>query len=184
MTPAHVADCAALIAERDILMTQFEAPPETVASARSLAKAQGALTILNPAPARPVDPKVLANADVLTPNAIEARALLSLPPDADVADVDLGRQLLGYGAGSVVITQVERGALIVDSVGAAQILALPIQAVDVAGDSFNAALAVCLGEGMELDSAARVAVRAGAYGAMRLGVIAGLPTRAQLDAFA
>ncbi len=185
MTPAHVADCAALIADCDILMTQFEVPPETVAAALSLAKEQGTLTILNPAPGRPVNPDLLASVDVLTPNAIEARVLLGLPPAADVAELDLGRQLLDYGVGSVVITQGERGALIVNSSGAAQIPALPIQAVDVtgAGDSFNAALAVCLGEGMDLDLAARVAVRAGAYAAKRLGVIAGLPTRAQLDSF-
>ena len=52
-----------------------------------------------------------------------------------------------------------------------------------AGDSFNAALAVSLGEGRSLADAARVAVRAGAYTARRMGVIAGLPRRAQLERF-
>ncbi len=186
LKPDHVEQCAAIIGDCDILMTQFEVPPETVAAALSLGKAKGALTILNPAPARRADPKLLANTDILTPNATEARILLGLPADAAIDEEKLGRQLLALGVGSVVITQGERGALIIEDSGARQIPALPIQAVDVtgAGDSFNAALAVSLGEGKDLDTAARVAVRAGAYTAMRPGVIAGLPTRTQLEDFA
>ena len=185
MRPAQVSQCAGIIAESDILMTQFEVPPETVATALAAGKAVGALTILNPAPARPADPDLLASVDILTPNAIEARMLLDLPPDAIIDEGELGRKLLEYGVGSVVITQGERGVLIVRQSGARQIPALSIQAVDVtgAGDSFNAALAVSLGEGMDLDEAVAMAVRAGAYTATRLGVIAGLPTRAQLEAF-
>lgn len=185
LTRRHVVDCAAVIGKSDILMAQFEAPAETVAAALSLAKQLGAMTLLNPAPARPADPDMLANVDILTPNAGEARLLLGLPPDADVAAEALARRLLEYGVGSVVITQGERGALTVDAAGATQIPAIPIKAVDVtgAGDSFNAALAVSLGEGLNLVDAARVAVRSGAYTAMQLGVIAGLPTRAQLEGF-
>ena len=185
MRPAQVSACAGIIAESDILMTQFEVPPETVAAALAAGKAGGALTILNPAPARRADPDLLASVDILTPNATEARILLGLPPEAAIDEGELGRELLEYGVGNVVITQGERGALIVRGSGTRQIPALPIQAVDVtgAGDSFNAALAVSLGEGMDLDEAVSVAVRAGAYTATRLGVIAGLPTRAELDAF-
>lgn len=186
LRPEHVRACADIIADCDILMTQCEIPPETVAAALQLGKDQGALTILNPAPARPLDPKTLAAVDILTPNAIEARMLLGLPADAPNAEAELGRELLALGAGSVIITQGERGALIVDADGTTQIPALPIHAVDVtgAGDSFNAALAVGLGDGLPLLDAVRLAVRAGAYAATRLGVIAGLPTRAQLESFA
>ena len=185
LTPQHVATCAALIGDSDILMAQFEAPAETVAAALALGKELGALTLLNPAPARAADPEMLANVDILTPNASEARLLLGLPPNADVAAEALAQRLLDYGVGSVVITLGEHGALIVDAAGATHIPAIPIQAVDVtgAGDSFNAALAVSLGEGRSLADAARVAVRAGAYTARRLGVIAGLPRRAQLERF-
>ena len=185
LTPRHVADCAALIADCDTLMTQFEAPTETVAAALSLGKELGALTLLNPAPARIADPDMLADVDILTPNAGEARLLLGLRPDAKAPTEYLARRLLDYGVGSVVVTQGERGALIVDATGATQIPAIPISAVDVtgAGDSFSAALAVSLGEGLNLVDAARVAVRAGAYTALRLGVIDGLPTREQLERF-
>ena len=86
----------------------------------------------------------------------------------------------------LVVTLGDEGALIVDGVEASHVPAIPIQAVDVtgAGDSFNAALAVSLGEGRPLNEAVQYAVRAGAYTALRLGVIDGLPTRAQLEKFA
>ena len=185
MTAQHVQDCAALIDDCDILMTQFEVPPEAVAAALALGKAKGALTILNPAPARPTDSRLFANVDVLTPNASEARILLGLPPDDPCPTVELARRLLALGAGTVIVTLGAEGALIATAEQTTQVAALSIQAVDVtgAGDSFNAALAVCLGEGKSLEEAVRVAVCSGAYTALRHGVINGLPTRAELEHF-
>ena len=185
MTPGHVQACEPLIADCDILMTQFELPPETVAAALALGKANGALTILNPAPARPADPQLFADVDVLTPNAIEARVLLGLPPDAALDEAYLARRLLDHGIGAVVMTLGDRGALLVTEEETIEIPALPIQAVDVtgAGDSFNAALAVSLGEGAVLEAAVRFAVDAGAYTVRHIGVIDGLPTRAELATF-
>ena len=193
LRPRHVLDRARDIADCDILMTQFEIPSDTAALALAVGRDQGALTILNPAPARPADAAMLSQVDILTPNAIEARVLLGLPPDAEVPDELLAYELRAFGVDSVVITQGARGALVVDHHGPTQIPAPSINAVDVtgAGDSFNAALAVGLGATLNMEewewdlrAAVRLAVRAGAYTARHLGVIAGLPTRAQLDDFA
>ena len=185
MTPQHVEDCAAPIGECGILMTQFEAPPAAVATALALGKASGALTILNPAPARATDARMLANVDILTPNAGEARILLGLPPQDPSPIAELARGLLALGPSAVIITLGADGALIATADGTTHVPALPIQAVDVtgAGDSFNAALAVGLGAGKTLGEAVDSAIYAGAYTALRQGVIAGLPTRAELQRF-
>ncbi len=182
MTPQHARDCAAEIGDCDILMTQLEIPIETAAAALRLGKESGATTILNPAPAQPVKREQLADVDILTPNASEARILLGLPPDDPSPPRDLAQRLLGLGVDCVVITLGGDGALIADGVGTTRIPAVSIQVVDVtgAGDSFNAALAVSLGEGLALQDAVQFAVRAGAYTALHLGVIDGLPTRADL----
>lgn len=186
MTPRHVQACAAEIGASDILMTQLEIPLATALSALRLGKASGALTMLNPAPAQPIERANLADVDILTPNASEARILLGLPPDDPSPPLDLARRLLELGAGKVVVTLGEEGALIVSGAEAAHVPAIPIQAVDVtgAGDSFNAALAVALGDGMALEAAVQSAVCAGAFTALRLGVINGLPTREELENFA
>ncbi len=186
MTAQAVRDCEALIAQCDILMTQFEAPAAPVAEALKLGKAHGKLTICNPAPARSVDASMFAHVDILTPNATEARILLGLPPDDPSPVETLAGKLLDYGVATVIVTLGARGALIVNRAGQTHIPALSIDAVDVtgAGDSFNAALAVFLGEGLTIEAAARRAVIAGAYTAMRIGVIDGLPTRAEYERFA
>lgn len=185
MTPQRIRDCTTEISDSDILMTQLEIPPESAAAALRLGKDSGALTILNPAPAQPIEQAYLADVDILTPNASEARILLGLPPDDASPPHDLAQRLLELDVGRVVVTLGADGALIADGAETTHVPAIPIQAVDVtgAGDSFNAALAVSLGEGLTLEEAVRFAVRAGAYTALHLGVIDGLPTRADLENF-
>jgi ribokinase len=146
----------------------------------------GALTLLNPAPGQPVfDSDQLAHVDLLTPNETEARILLGLEPDDPTPTADLARRLLDLGVRQVVVTLGAKGALIASAGLMEQVSAPKIEALDVtgAGDSFNAALAVGLGEGLELRDAVEWATYAGAYCATHLGVIDGLPTREQLDAF-
>ena len=186
MTAQQVRDCEELIQGSDILMTQFEVAPQAVATALALGKRHGALTILNPAPARVSDPAIFADVDILTPNAGEARLLLGLQPDDKSPTVELAGRLLDKGVGTVVVTQGAEGALIVSDAHVKHIPAIPIAAVDVtgAGDSFNAALAVFLGEGLSIENAVSRAVIAGAYTAMHLGVIKGLPGRGEYERFA
>ncbi len=185
MQPQHVEAFEPVIARSDVLMAQLEVPPETVALAMALGRKHQVTTILNPAPGQPLEPDILANVDVLTPNESEARILLGLPPDDPTPTPGLAGQLLDLGVENIIVTCGEEGALIVTAQGTESVPTTPVQALDVtgAGDSFNAALAVGIGEGMELKSAVAQATRAGAYTTTHLGVIDGLPTRAELEAF-
>jgi ribokinase len=185
MTPAHVDAAEDLIAQSDIVLTQGEAPLETVAHAMHLGRKHGAMTIWNPAPAKPVSADLLANVDLLTPNETETRILLGLPPDDPTPTQELARHLLSFGIQQIVVTKGKQGALIVTPDQCEELPAIPVEVIDPTGcgDCFNAALAVGLGQGMALAEAARQATYAGAYMATHLGVIDGLPTRAQLDKF-
>ena len=123
--------------------------------------------------------------DVLTPNESETRILLGLPPDDPTPTEDLAGQLLELGVETIIVTRGEEGSLIVTTRGTEAVPATPVQALDVtgAGDSFNAALAVGLAEGLDLRAAVKQANRAGAYTTMHLGVIDGLPRKEKLEAF-
>jgi ribokinase len=185
MTPAHVEAAGEIIARSNIIMAQFEVPSETLARAMELGRKHGAMTLLNPAPARTIDPQLLAHVDLLTPNEVETRLLLGLPPDDPRPTPELAGRLLELGVEQIIVTRGKEGALIVTPEGHEAVPSVPIQAVDVtgAGDSFNAALAVGLAEGLALGEAVRQAVYAGAYTATRLGVINGLPLRAEFENF-
>ncbi len=186
MRPHHVDAAESIIARSDIVMAQFEVPLESTARGLELGRKYGAMTILNPAPGQTVEPSLLANVDVLTPNESETRILLGLPPDDPTPTLDLAGRLLELGVDRIVVTRGEEGAIIVTASETEEIAAVPVEALDVtgAGDSFNAALAVALCEGHSLREAVRRATYAGAYTTTFLGVIDGLPTRAELEAFA
>ena len=185
MQPHHVEAVEPHIARSDVVMAQLEAPLESVARALELGRKHRAMTILNPAPGQPLEPDILAHIDVLTPNESETRILLGLPPDDPTPTLELAGRLLELGVETIVVTRGEEGAIIVTAKGTEVVPAVPVQALDVtgAGDSFNAALAVSLAGGMDLRSAVEQATRAGAYTTTHLGVIDGLPTRAELEAF-
>ncbi|MXY93632.1 MAG: ribokinase [Caldilineaceae bacterium SB0670_bin_27] len=185
MQPLHVEAFEPAIARSDVLMAQLEVPVELVARALELGRKHRVPTILNPAPGQTLEPDTLANVDLLTPNESETRILLGLPPDDPTPTQDLAGRLLELGVETIVVTRGEEGALIVTPRGTEAIPATPVQALDVtgAGDSFNAALAVGLAEGLDLRAAVNQANRAGAYTTIHLGVIDGLPTRAELEAF-
>ncbi len=181
----HVEAAEPLIALSDIVMAQFEAPLDSIARGLELGKTHGAMTILNPAPGQAAAPELLAHVDVLTPNESETRILLGLPPDDSTPTRELAGRLLDLGVDRIVVTRGEEGAVIVTADYIEEVSAVPVQALDVtgAGDSFNAALAVSLSKGATLRDAVCHATYAGAYTTTHLGVIDGLPTRAELEEF-
>src|SRR5205085_11709524 len=79
LTPEMVDAAEEAIRSADVLVAQLESRPDTVRHALALARRHGVRTILNPAPARPLEETVRCNVDVLTPNETEAATLASLP---------------------------------------------------------------------------------------------------------
>ena len=185
MRPEHVDKAEDLIAASDIVISQFEVPLEAMERVMELGRRHSAFTLLNPAPAQAVQPEQLANVDLITPNETETRILQGLEPNDPTPTPELARRLLDLGVERIVVTRGARGSLIVTSDGVEEVPAPSIEALDVtgAGDSFNAALALGLGQGVPLRKAVERANFAGAYCATRLGVIDGLPTAAALDDF-
>jgi ribokinase len=162
---------------RVVLISQ-EIPPETVARALQLAKGAGALTILNPAPARPISPGLLQLVDVLTPNRAEA-ALMAGRPVESLADARQAAEiLLQRGARAVVLTLGEQGALVATPQEVEWIPAYQVPVVDTtaAGDAFAGALAFSLASGDSLLVAAGFAVAASAVAVTRVGAQPSLPS--------
>jgi ribokinase len=161
-----------------VVLTQLEIPVPAAEAALSLGRARHAMTILNPAPVRPLPPSILQLVDVLTPNETEARVLAGLPPEQTIEPMEVARKLIREGVKQVVITLGEKGALIVNASSSAHIPAIKVSAVDTtgAGDAFNAGLALALASGADLDAAVRFAVITGGLAVTREGVVPSLPT--------
>lgn len=162
-----------------VVLTQLEIPVEAARAAMECGRAGGALTLLNPAPVRPLGDEILASVDVLTPNEVEARVLAGMAADSEVEPEKAAHELIGRGVKQVVVTLGEKGALILTANSTTRVPAVELPVVDTtgAGDSFNAGLATALACGADLESAVRFAIITGGLAVTREGVIPALPHR-------
>jgi ribokinase len=161
------------------VLTQLEIPVAAAEAAMAHGRAKGAVTILNPAPVRPLPESILQLVDIITPNQSEARVLAGRSPNEACDAEEIARDLIRCGVKQVVMTLGEKGALIVTASASLHIPALKVPAVDTtgAGDAFNAGLAMALASGASLEHAVHFAVVTGGLAVTREGVIPSLPDR-------
>lgn len=186
LSDQDVQDSKSALKRASVVLTQLEIPVDTAKSALALGRANGARTVLNPAPVRPLPPAVLQLVDVVTPNQTEAKVLTGRDPEHRDAPEQVAHDLIRAGVRTVVMTLGERGALIVTESSCLHVPAMPMQAVvdtTGAGDAFNAGLATALASGENLEAAVRFAVVTGGLAVTKEGVIPSLPTREQVTEF-
>jgi ribokinase len=170
-----------------LALFQLETPLDTVAAALSVARQEGAATVLDPAPAQSLSPELLRGIDILTPNESEACLLLGRP--ASRLSVDdapaVACALRAIGPRAVILKLGEQGCYYSDAEQSLHAPGFPVTACDTtaAGDTFNGALAVALAENKPIADALRFANAAAALSVTRLGAQASIPSRAETDAF-
>lgn len=175
ITEDHFVDSACVLA-------QLETPLDGVIRAAEIARARGAIFILDPAPARALPTHLLELVDWLTPNETEARSILGAEGRFDPRAAALALQALGVRG--VVIKLGARGAVLLEAGGAPQLIApFPVETVDTtaAGDAFNGAFAVALSEGAEPVKAAQFASAAAALSVTRKGAQPSMATREEIS---
>lgn len=182
LSPNQVERAGDAIARSKVLMTQLEIPLETVMTALKLAKEAGVITILDPAPAKTLTTELLALADYITPNALEASFLTGIDVHCWNTAAQAARKLRNQGANTVLVTMGKQGAFFCGPAGEVRITAPRVAAVDAtaAGDAFNGALAAALFRGVQPDIAADIAAAAGALAVAKAGAQPSLPTSAEL----
>lgn len=162
LTNEDVLDFEPEIAKSDLLLLQNEVPTAVNMTAVELAKKHGVRVILNPAPARDIPDELAQNVFVVTPNEQESRA------------IDVSRFK------NCVTTLGKNGCCINDEIF---IKSLAVDAVDTtgAGDTFNGVLAVCIAEGMDIQTACEYAVKASGLSVTRQHVLDAIPERREIE---
>jgi ribokinase len=138
-----------------VVLGQLEIPQHVTAAGFEAARERGATTVLNPAPAAPLDDGLLAVTDWLIPNEVEYATISGLDAHADGA---LAR-FAGEAGVRLVVTLGERGAALV--AGDGEVIRLPAAAVEAtdttgAGDAFVGAFAYGLAAGLDEIGAVRL----------------------------
>jgi ribokinase len=183
LSPADVRRAAGAFDGASALLMQLETPLRTVAEAARLARSQGLAVILNPAPAQDLPGELLRRVSILTPNESEASALSGITVRDEASAAKAAAKLRQRGAGAVIVTLGARGAYVADAQTQQLVGGFKVKPVDTtaAGDVFNGALAVALGEGRSLLEATRFANAAAAISVTRRGAQPSAPTRREIE---
>lgn len=180
LSPDHIAAAEEAFMDAEMLLLQLESPLPAIQEAIRLARKHGLRVILNPAPARTLEPELLKSVDYLIPNQSELALLTGL----EIVD-SAARLLNEIGVPSVIVTLGEDGALVMEKGQETYLPAFQVQAVDTtaAGDAFVGAFAVALTEGHTTMEAAWWGNAAGALATRSPGAQPSLPTRQEFEAF-
>lgn len=181
-TPAGVA--AVDLATDDVVVSQFEVPQPAIHALFTKAKAAGARTILNPAPAGEFVPGLLDLIDYLVVNETELAFLsgTELTQDIDMM-IAAAHKLRTRHDQTILVTLGAQGCFAVVGDTVQRVAGISVHAVDTtgAGDCFVGALSVGLSEGHPLDHAMAFANRAASLSVQRLGAAVSLPYRHELN---
>ena len=182
------ADVAApVLAKGDVAVSQFEIPLPTIAAFFTRARAAGATTILNPAPAMPFGPELLDLVDILILNETELGLLSGTElrdTDEPARFVEAARRLPANPNRTICVTLGKRGVL---ALVEGQPLLIPgraVKAVDTtgAGDCFVGALAAQLAQSKPIRDALDYANAAASICVQRMGAGPSMPTAAEVEA--
>jgi ribokinase len=172
--PGTAAEAVRSIERVDVVVGQLEIPQAATAAAFGAARDRGARTVLNPAPAAPLEAGLLAVTDWLIPNETEF-AILAGRSDGEGRFRAFARRT----GTRLVVTLGREGALLVGEDGAYErVPAAPVTPVDTtgAGDAFVGAFAFGLAAGMPELEAVRLGVALASDSVTRPGTQASFAT--------
>lgn len=172
VTPEVVRAELADIASVDCVVCQLEVPQDAIAEAFRFGRREGAVNILNPAPASSLHADVLALADWIVPNESEFELLFGAPPD----DAVILRSAAGL-KGRLLVTLGELGAAFNEGDAVRHVVALAATPMDTtgAGDAFLGGFAYALGAGADAEEAVNVATICGSLSTERRGTQTSFP---------
>lgn len=178
------------IGEASLVVGQFEVGDGVLIAAFRDGRASGAETVLNPSPFRPIPADLLASTTILVMNESEADtlhgSLNAEPGEGAELHARLADALMRAGPHTVIITKGRAGVSAYRvSLPALHLPAFPADCVDPlgAGDAFTAGLCAALLDGRGFEDSLIRALACGAICVQTHGVLRGLPSAGELDAY-
>ena len=138
-----------LITRSKIFLTQLEVPLDVTLHCLKIAKKQGLINILNPAPACELSRDFFELVDYFTPNETEAEFYTSIKISDENDARKSANELIKMGIKNVIITLGEKGVFYSNGKDEIYIKARKVKAIDTtgAGDAFNGGFSLALLKG-------------------------------------
>lgn len=185
LKPEDIERAEGLIADTECVIAQFETPLASTLYAFKLAKANGVMTILNPAPAiEKIPSELLEVTDVITPNETESALITGIKIESEADLAKNAAKLHELGVENVIITYGDKGAYIATPKVEKLVPAFKVKAVDTtaAGDTFLGFLAGSLDTDLaNIEKAATIASKASSLAVQKLGAQPSIPSIAEVE---
>ncbi len=172
----------------DVVVAQLESPPAAASAAFERARAAGALTILNPAPALRDAACLLASSDVVVLNETELAVFAGVDDVSALADpghaLTAATELRRHPGQTVIVTLGVAGAVAVTPEGPLRVAGRRVAVADTtgAGDCLVGNLAAGLCRGLPLAESLATANLAASLSVQALGAAISMPTAEALAA--
>ncbi|MBK8768991.1 MAG: ribokinase [Rhizobiales bacterium] len=179
LTAADIDRHADAIRGASVFLTQLEQPIPAAVRGLEIAKASGTITILNTAPAAPLDDAIFRLCDYVTPNESETTGITGVEVTDLASARKAGDVLLRKGAGAALITLGGQGALLHSAAASTHIPIFKVgKVVDTtgAGDAFNGGFAAALARGEAPEDAARFGAAVAGISVTRPGAASSVPS--------
>ena len=166
-----------VIKKSKIFLTQLEVPKDVTLHCLKVAKENGCITILNPAPASEISKEFYKHIDFFTPNETEAEFYTGIKI-ANEKDAKLAAEkLINFGIKKVIITLGEKGLFYSDGKEEIFLKASIVKAIDTtgAGDAFNGGLAFGLSEEKSIKECLTLANKVAGVSTTKLGAGNAMP---------
>ena len=166
-----------IIKESKIFLTQLEIPLDVTFHCLKIAKENGLINILNPAPASKLKNDFFKLVDYFTPNETEAEFYTGIKINNEKDAKNSANKLLNMGIKKVIITLGEKGLFFSDGKEEIYLNASPVKAIDTtgAGDAFNGSFSFALLKGKPIKECLEFANKAAGLSTTKLGAGDGMP---------
>ena len=170
-----------IISTADVFLTQLEQPINAAKEGLQVAKANGKITILNPAPAAKLPKEVFGLCDFITPNETETEALTGLPVRNEKEAETAAKFLNELGVRTPIITMGEKGAFLHEHGLIPAFDVGEVVETTGAGDAFNGGFAVALSEGKSTLEAVKFGCATASISVTRPGTAPSMPARDEVE---
>lgn len=182
VTPEDIDKNLHTIREAGIVLAQLEVPLETVEHLASVCVRENVPLILDPAPARELPEKLVAQTAWFTPNESEAEFYSGNRMTA----AETALSLIKKGCSGIILKMGSNGVYLVSPHEQGHsVPAFAVRAIDTtaAGDAFNGAFAVGLMQGKAAHDSAVFASAVAAISVTRIGAQPSMPTMPEVQSF-
>ena len=179
LTDIH--DNSETISSTDVFLTQLEQPIDVAHEGLKIAKNNGKITILNPAPAASLPKEIFGLCDFITPNETETEALTGLPVRNEEEAKIAAKFLNELGVKTPIITMGEQGAFLHEYGLIPALRVGKVIETTGAGDAFNGGFAVALSEGKSALEAVKFGCATASISVTRAGTAPAMPTRDEVE---